>query len=103
MYLHHSWGVPGLPDGPLTGKYHSVWGSWPASYHDEKLDQLIETAIATDKDADYSATYLYIQEKYACMPLYDVEKIVAYKKSVKGFTFPASIYGIDLSMVRIEH
>ncbi|AKB29973.1 Oligopeptide ABC transporter, periplasmic oligopeptide-binding protein OppA [Methanosarcina siciliae T4/M] len=102
MYLHHSWGVPGLPEGPLTGKYHSTWGSWPVSYHDEELDQLIETAIATGADEDYSAAYLYIQEKYACMPLYDIEKIAAYRKAVKGFTFSASIYGLDLSTVSIE-
>ncbi|WP_440947163.1 ABC transporter substrate-binding protein [Methanosarcina sp. T3] len=102
MYLHHSWGVPGLPEGPLTGKYHSAWGSWPVSYHDAELDQLIETAIATGADEDYSAAYLYIQEKYACMPLYDIEKIAAYRKSVKGFTFSASIYGLDLSTVSIE-
>lgn len=102
MYLHHSWGVPGLPEGPLTGKYHSTWGSWQASYHDAELDQLIEKAIATGADEDYSAAYLYIQEKYASMPLYDIEKIAAYKKSVKGFTFPASIYGLDLSTVSIE-
>ncbi|HIH94366.1 TPA: hypothetical protein HA338_10090 [Methanosarcina acetivorans] len=102
MYLHHSWGVPGLPEGPLTGKYHSTWGSWPVSYHDAELDQLIETAIATGADEDYSAAYLYIQEKYACMPLYDIEKIAAYRKAVKGFTFSASIYGLDLSTVSIE-
>ncbi len=102
MYLHHSFGVPGLPDGLLTGKYHSSAGSWPASYHDAQLDQLIEKAIMSDADEDYSAAYLYIQEKHACMPLYDIEKIVAYKKSVKGFTFPASVYDIDLSNIHIE-
>jgi len=102
MFLHHSYGIPGLPDGPLTGKYHSSAGSWPASYHDAQLDQLIEKAMATDADEDYSAAYLYSQEKHACMPLYDIERIAAYKKSVKGFIFSTSVYGLDLSTVRIE-
>lgn len=101
MYLHHSYGVPGLPDGPLTGKYHSTWG-WPAAYHDAELDRLIEHAISTDGNEDYSRAYLYIQEKYACLPLYDIEKLVAHKKSVTGFIFPDSVYRANFSSVSIE-
>lgn len=101
LYLHHSFGVPGLPDGPLTGKYHSTWSTWPVAYHDSTLDSLIETAINSDQDSDYSAAYKYLQEKNACIPLYDIEKIAVMDSGVSGLTLGPSIYAVDLSSVSV--
>jgi peptide/nickel transport system substrate-binding protein len=101
LYLHHSYGVPGLPDGPLTGKYHSTWSTWPAAYHDDQLDTLIEKAVNTDSDQDYSNAYKYLQEKNACIPLYDIEKIAVMDSGVSGLILGPSIYAVDLSTVSV--
>lgn len=101
LYLHHSYGVPGLPDGPLTGKYHTTWGTWPAAYHDATLDGLIESAIASDSDSDYSAAYKYLQDKNVCIPLYDIEKIAVMDSGVNGLTLGPSIYAVDFSPVSV--
>lgn len=101
MFLHHSYGVPGIPEALLTGKYHSS-ASWAASLHSPELDAMIDAAVATHDDALYSKAYNYVQQEYAMLPLYDIEKIVAYNKKVKNFTFPSSVYAIDLSMIAIE-
>lgn len=101
MFLHHSYGVPGLPEGLLRGKYHSK-SSWMASLHSDTLDALIDAAMKSHKDADYSKVYALLQKENAMIPLYDIEKIVAHNKKVKNFTFPASVYSIDMSMISIE-
>ncbi|MDO4795799.1 MAG: ABC transporter substrate-binding protein [Brachymonas sp.] len=101
IYLHHSYGVPGLPEWLLTGKYHSK-SSWVASLHSAELDRLIDAALKTHADEDYAKVYALLQSEHAMIPLYDIEKIVAYNKKVKNFTFPASVYAIDMSMIAIE-
>lgn len=101
LYLHHSYGVPGLPEGPLTGKYHTTWATWPAAFHDTSLDALIEKAIASDSDKDYSDVYKFIQDKNVCIPLYDIEKIAVMDSGVTGLELGPSIYAVDLSTVSV--
>ncbi len=104
LYLHHMYGIPGLPEGPLTGIY---WSENPDpgdkwKYHSEELDNLIETALSTGKDEDYAKAYRLLQEQHACVPLYDIEKVVAHKKDVKGFEFGPSIYRTNFATVYLE-
>lgn len=101
LYLHHSYGVPGLPEWLLTGKYHSK-SSWAAALHSDEIDRLTDAALATHADEDYAKVYALLQRDHAMIPLYDIEKIVAHNKKVKHFTFPASVYAIDMSMIAIE-
>ncbi|MFP4558953.1 MAG: ABC transporter substrate-binding protein, partial [Archaeoglobaceae archaeon] len=104
LYLHHMYGIPGLPEGPLTGIY---WSENPDpgdkwKYHSEELDSIIETALSSGKDEDYAKAYGLLQEEHACVPLYDIEKIVAHKKEVKGFEFSPSIYRANFGTVYLE-
>lgn len=102
LFVHHSGGIPALPQWPLTAKYNSKTASWPDAYQDAELDTMIETAINSGLDQDYSKVYRYLQDKNVCIPLYDVEKIIAYTKDMSGFEFPPSIYQADFSKVKLS-
>jgi peptide/nickel transport system substrate-binding protein len=102
LFVHHSGGIPALPEYPITSKYYSKTAIWPDAYKDNQLDSMIAAAIISGSDQDYSKVYKYLQDKNACIPLYDVEKIIAFNKDVSGFTFPPSIYHADFSKVKIS-
>jgi len=103
-FMHHSGNIPWSPQGLLQQEHYSVMGGFK-HYSSKELDQLIGKAFTTRDEAERRAAYDKIweilQEEAVCVPLYDIVKVVIFRKSVKGFEFPPTMYETGIEKCEI--
>jgi peptide/nickel transport system substrate-binding protein len=107
MFVHHSFCLPSIPGGIAIGqKYHSQSKSWPAAYHSEELDQLIEKAWTTPDESERQKLcdqiWNILHEQAPCIPLYDIVKVVAYRDNVSGFQPAPTMFEMELQNIEVQ-
>ncbi len=103
LYVHHScgkatWGCLGL-DGKYTTTY-----TQGGVYATPELDRLVEDAFTSAGEADRRAAFdqvwRILHEQAVGIPLYDINKPVAYRTGVEGYG--PTIFQMDLRDVEVQ-
>jgi peptide/nickel transport system substrate-binding protein len=103
-FVHHSGCIPWSPQGVLQQEHLSTVGGFK-HYSSPELDQLIEKAFTTRDETERQVTYDKIWEllqgESVGVPLYDIVKVVVFRKNVHGFEFPATMYETGIENVEL--
>jgi len=107
MFVHHSGCLPSIPGGIGIGqKYHSKSKSWPAAYHAQELDRLIEKAWSTPDESERKKIcdeiWEMLHQEAPCIPLYDIVKVVAYRDNVSGFKPAPTMFDMELQHIEVK-
>ena len=105
MTLGLSYGSPYDPHSSVKDFFASTKNNDDRYYTDPELDKLIEAVLKTttesDRKAQYSKIWQYMDEQAVAVPVLFSKRIYAINKNVKGFKLAGTEYELNLQGVTI--
>lgn len=104
MFVHHSCGKATMGCLGPDGKYTTAYGA--GLYATPELDATMQEAFTGADEAQrreaFDRVWTILHEQAVSMPLYDINKPVAYREAVDGFHFESTMFEVDLRDVTIQ-